>query len=146
MAEAGDRDLRRQLEEALQMVAVEAPDHFAALRRHLGGRVVVIRVGEFPALRVCVLGDAPWVAEMRDATTKDAIQLALSNRELLRLLHGQVSIEDAILNETLSTRGELPDLLALFDALASWLHGALRSPSLPKLHQRCLAEKGTPTC
>ena len=145
-AEPRGEALRGQLEDALALVAEEAPDHFAALRRDLGERAAVIQVGDASPLRLCVVGEAPWVGTATGAEPDAAIRLALSESELSRLLRGQTSIEDAILHETLSARGALADLLAFFDGLVSWLHGALRSPSLPKLHQRCLAEKGPPPC
>jgi hypothetical protein len=145
VAETPGEELRAQLEEALSVVAAEAPAQFAAMRAQLGTRAALIRVGSSPALRVCVAHDPPWVERATDEGARAAIELALSETALSRLLRGRSSIEEAILNESLSVRGEVADLLAFFEGLAAWLHGALRSPSLPTLHQRCLA-KGPPPC
>ncbi len=147
MADARGAELRGQLEQALALVAAEAPVQFAAFRGQLGGRAAMIRVGDAAALRLCVANDPPWVELMADGDAHvGAIELSLSEPTLSRLLRGQCSLEEAILDGTLSAKGELADLLAFFDALTSWLHGAFRSPSLPKLHQRCLTEKGPPPC
>src|SRR4051812_27387460 len=108
------------------------------MRGQLGMRAAAIRVGD-ARLRLCIAGDPPWVELCGDAAP-GGIELGLSECELGRLLRGESSIEDGILNGSLSARGTLGELLAFFDGLSSWLHGALRSPSLPNLHERCLAE------
>jgi hypothetical protein len=140
VADARTEELRRDLEDALALVADEAPMQFAAMRARLGGNDAVVRVGAAAPLRLSVAGDPPWVAPWPESAAPGAVDLALSEGELGRLLRGESSIEDGIFDGTLSVRGALGDLLAFFDGLSSWLHGALRSPSLPKLHERCLAE------
>lgn len=145
MVEARANELREELEDALAMVACEAPQHFAAMRDQLGTHAAVIRVGDDTRLQLCIAGDPPWVELSAGGDQRDTVEVALSEGELGRLLRGESSIEEGILNGSLSARGALGDLLAFFDGLSSWLHGALRSPSLPKLHERCLAESAAPS-
>lgn len=140
MVEARANELRNEIEDALALVSGEAPLHFAAMRGRLGVRAAVICVGAASRLRLCIVGEPPWVELCVGDDVRDKIEVTLSEGELGRLLRGESSIDDGILNGSLSVRGALGDLLAFFDGLSSWLHGALRSPSLPKLHEHCLVQ------
>jgi hypothetical protein len=130
--------LGQRLEQALELVAREAPGHFAVMRAQLGARTADVRVGDEPPLYVSLVS-APWVRAAPAVPELD-LHLALSRATFARLLRGESSIEESILDETLGARGDVPALLAFFDALSSWLHGAMRAPSLPQLHAQCLAE------
>jgi hypothetical protein len=127
--------LARQLEEAITVVQREAPLHFVVMRRSLEGLAAVVRVGDLPALRLALDEGPPWVRQRPDGQ----IALSLSEATLARLLCGDLTIEEGILDGSVGARGDLGHLLSWFDALASWLHGALRSPSLPNLHARFFA-------
>jgi hypothetical protein len=120
------------LEEALALLAREAPGHFAATRQQLAGRAAVIRLDDDPPRRVSLAGPPPWVT----AGAEGAIEVALSRADLDVLLAGDLSLEEAVEGDRLRLRGRLDDLLAFLDALACWLHGALRCPSFPALHHR----------
>jgi hypothetical protein len=138
VADAPASLLGQRLEQALALVAREAPVHFAAMRARLGARTAGVRVGDEPPLHVSLVGAPPWVRA--EAPAPADLHLALTRATLARLLRGEASIEEAILDETLGARGEVPALLAFFEALSSWLHGAMRAPSLPQLHAQCLAD------
>lgn len=109
--------------------------HFAELRRRLGARVVVVRIGEAPPISVCVEGAPPWVGSQANGT----VSLALSEQDLRELLRGELALEDGVLSDRINLKGGVDHLLAFFDAVIAWLHGALRSPSLPLLQDRYLA-------
>ena len=135
MAETALPPFAEQLEEALALVARESPLHFTALRRQLGDLAAVLRVGQADPVRVSVADEPPWV----EHGSEGHIALALAEPGLARLLLGEMTIEEGILDGHLEAKGEVGHLLAFFDALGSWLHGALRCPSMPELHARCLA-------
>ena len=144
------RRLAAQLEEALEVVARESPLHFTVLRSRLAGLATVVRVADFSALRISFDDGPPWVEQGEDGQ----IAVALSEADLGRLLRGDLTIEEGILDGSVSTAGVLEHLLSWLDGLASWLHGALRCPSLPTLHERFFAPaltdadgpKGTRPC
>jgi hypothetical protein len=123
------------LERALGLVAAEAPVHFAAARDHLGALALVIRVAGSPPLRLFLGTGPPWTAPGSDGD----VEAALAPGDLAALLAGELTIEEAVGCDRLSIRGELDRVLPFLDALGAWLHGALRSPSLPHLHRQYLA-------
>lgn len=140
MAEAAAPSLGQRLEEALALVAREAPAHFVVMRARLGDRTADVRVESEPPLHVSLTGAPPWVRADAPPTTEVDLHLSLSRATLARLLRGESTIEESILDETLAARGDVPALLAFFEALSAWLHGAMRAPSLPQLHAQCLAD------
>lgn len=151
MAESPTASLTEQLERALTMVMLEAPVHFAAVRRQLGNLVGIICVEGSPPMSVCVADGPPWVRRH----TEGEIELSLTERDLSRMLRGELTFEDGILNGELSARGSLEHLLAFLDGLASWLQGAMRCPSSPTLYEHFFAneangvsdtQKGPRTC
>jgi hypothetical protein len=135
---APSTSLGQRLEQALALVAREAPAHFVTMCARLGPRTADVRIGDEPSLRVSLDREPPWVRD-EGAGVPD-LHLTLSRATLARLLRGETTIEEAILDETLGARGDVPAMLAFFDALAAWLHGAMRAPSLPRLHAQCLAD------
>jgi len=48
-----------------------------------------------------------------------------------------------VLADRLAVRGDAAHVLRFLDALRYWLHGALRSPSMPRLRDTVLAETTT---
>lgn len=122
------------LERALELVQREAPLHFLGMRERLGARAVSIRIADAEPLRLQLRGAPPWVTRGGPAE----LEVALGSADLDRFLLGELTLEQGIAEERLSIRGPLDDVLALLDALESWLHGALRSPSAPALHREFL--------
>jgi hypothetical protein len=130
-----ERRLANDLEEALAVVERESPLHHAEMARCLGPLAAVIRVGGDAPMRVSLAEGLPRVSARGDGQ----IHVALTEPVLERLLRGELTLDDGVVDGSISARGELEHVLAWFDALGAWLHGALRSPSLPHLHQRFLA-------
>jgi hypothetical protein len=135
VAETRAEALPRFLEDALGILAREAPAQLAAVRERLGPRHAVIRAGTSAPLGLCLLGDPPWVNQSADGE----VELALDEPTLAALLTGELTLEEGIVAGTFHARGAVDDLLAFLDALASWLHGAMRCPSLPELQRAYLA-------
>jgi hypothetical protein len=52
---------------------------------------------------------------------------------LLDLVHGRSTFLDAVVAGRVDLTGAVGDLLGFYDALQVYLHGAVRSPSLPSL-------------
>jgi hypothetical protein len=129
----------RRLEQALGLLARDAPLHFAATRAHLDGRAALVRVGDGPARRVCLAQGPPFVT----AGLEGALEVALSEADLDAFLRGQVTLEEAVEADRLRVRGSVDDVLRLFDALASWLHGALRCPRLAQLRDQQISVQTT---
>jgi hypothetical protein len=123
------------LEQALGAVAREAPLHFRVLRERMGAGAVLIQISGAERLRVCLAEDPPWVS----AEGAGQVCVQLAEPDLDALLQGELTLEEALEAERLAILGELDEVLRLLDVLQCWLHGALRSPSLPKLHQQFLA-------
>jgi len=144
------------LERALECLRHDSPTHFAATRRRLGNRSLLIRIAGDVPVQVSLAGDAPWVTPMApmspvatmQETVADAnpsalgagqVEIAASERDLHAFLRGDFTIEEGLQADRLAVRGALDDVLAFLEALGAWLHGALRAPSFPPLHRRFLA-------
>lgn len=132
-------DLAGALKEALILLEREAPRHFWAMGAQLGERAAVIRLGSERPVRVSMAAGPPWVTDGE----RGDIEIRLSHADLDAFLRGRFTLEEAIESDRLYVRAALDDLLPFFDALACWLHGALRCPSFPALHRRCLAASRT---
>jgi hypothetical protein len=128
------------LARALDLLAVEAPSHFQAMRVRLGPLSLLIRIGAEAPVAVRLARPAPWV-ERRDsaAHAQEHVDIAVSRSDLAGFLRGEFTIEEGLDQGRLAIRGDLDHVLACLDALAAWLHGAFRSPSFPRLHRRYLA-------
>ena len=127
------------LARALQLLAHDTPEHLARVRAQLHGLAVQITIGEHTPLRV-QLDVAPWIGPAAHAE----VQVALSEHDLIAVLAGQLTIERALELDRLLLRGELPHLDQFFTALDTWLHGAVRSQSMPALFDEYLATSPSP--
>jgi hypothetical protein len=97
------------------------------------GIAVCIQVGGSEAIRV-QLDAAPWVGPPAAAE----VVAEISPDDLAAILGGEVTIEEALDREHLELCGALDDLLRFLDALAAWVHGAVRCPSMALLYQEYL--------
>lgn len=131
MAERRSERFFAYLERALTLLSVETPLHFEAVRQRLGTRAVSIQVGDAEPSRICFSEGAPWLTRKGPAD----VQVSLSEADLEAFLHGRITLEEGLEDSRLTVRGKLDDVLPALEALQCWLHGALRSPSAPRLHQ-----------
>lgn len=139
------------LQQALTLLSVETPLHFAAVRQRLGTRAVSIQIGNAEPSRLCLGHGPPWLTREVAAD----VEVSLSQADLDAFLRGQLTLEQGLEESRLAVRGKLDDVLSALEALQCWLHGALRSPSVPALHRlylngqdpsafHALAQKGIP--
>jgi len=136
VAETRARAFPRYLRAAFALLASDTPHHFAALRDTLGAMAIVIRLGDEQPLRVCI---ADGAASVTEAAHGD-VALQLGAPALDALLHGEVTVEEAIAADRLAVKGKLDEVLIFLDALHIWLHGALRCPALHDLYARYLTD------
>jgi hypothetical protein len=131
--------LPAQVEEAMRVLARESPRHLAAVTNELGPLTISIRVDGAPPFGMSFAGGPPWV---RPIATAD-VEVAMTTREVDDLLAGAVTVDEAVLADRLAVRGDAADVLRFLDALRHWLHGALRSPSMPHLRDTYFADTTT---
>lgn len=115
----------------LATLRAELPWCWAATAAALDGRSVLLVVGAEPVRvrarrgEVAVLasaeGFAPCVTLVTDPVT------------VLRLADAETTVVDATLDGSIALRGDVDDLVAFHDGLVAFLHGAVRSPSFPRL-------------
>jgi hypothetical protein len=122
------------LSRSMDVLRRDRPVHFAAARRALNGLAAAIHVEGEPTVRAC-LDQPPWVTYGETAE----IDIELSQRDLLALLRGQMTLEAATEDGRLRLRGEIDHLASFLEALNAWLHGALRCPALGRMHGAYLA-------
>lgn len=120
------RPFAAYLTESLASIEAGAPAAYALLRRTLGTRRVRLDVGgevlglQADESRIAVTaGEGP--AEVDTWTTRAAI---------VALADGEVTLEQAVLEERMDLQGTVDDLLAGVDALSAYLSGAARCPEL----------------
>lgn len=117
------------LKRSLDVLAREAPRAASALCEQLSRTALRVSVdGERMSL-VVVCG------RLRVFAVQDLGETSLSTRRatLVALLDGRQSLLDAVLDGGLELRGAVADLLVVDEALRTYLHGAVRSPSFPEL-------------
>ena len=117
--------------ESLTSIAAEAPACYAAastLARDLSFNVTidgeVVGLVADPLLRLAEPGNDSRV-------WADTTSAAIS-----AILDGTTTIETLVLNDSLYVRGTVDDIARGHDVLLSYIHGAIRSPSVPKLRAR----------
>jgi hypothetical protein len=136
VAETRARAFPRYLRAAFALLAADTPAHFAALRDTLGALAIVIRLGDEQPLRVCIADGAPSITE----ASQGEVALQLGEPAFDALLHGELTVEEAIAADRLAVKGKLDEVLIFLDALHIWLHGALRCPALHDLYARYLTD------
>ncbi len=133
MAEQTSARFAEYLRRSLELLREHSPLHFHEARRALNGKSATIQIDGESALTVS-LETAPWLS----ARTDGEVRLSLGSPDLLKLLSGLTTIEQAIAEDRLRIRGRVEHLTDFLTALNAWLHGALRCPSLARLHRAYL--------
>jgi len=130
------------LRESLALLAAEAPVHLAALARALRERQVTISIADEAPVQLACDRRGLFFSE---ESGRSAVEVSLSSGELLRVLAGDETLEQAIVDGRVAVRGACDDVLAFDDALRAWLHGAVRSPSFGGLLRRLEAHYAAAT-
>ena len=102
---------------------------FAALRASLRGQRLRLEIG---AERFSVTHDADTL-RLGAPEGGSTVELRTTRQTLLALVEHETSLLEAVLRGRLELRGTVPALARFHDALALYLHGAVRSPSFPAL-------------
>jgi hypothetical protein len=124
-----DQPFSSFLKRSLDVLAREAPRAASALCEQLSKI----------ALRVSVDGERMSLVVVRGRLRVYAVQdvgdtfLSTRRATLVALLDGRQSLLDAVLDGSLELRGAVADLLVVDEALLTYFHGAVRSPSFPEL-------------
>lgn len=124
-----DRSFTSFLSRALELLEREAPVASARVAASLGTRSVLVRVDRESLGLVCrqqklAVGAVPLHPSVSAETTYAV---------LLALLEGEFTLTDAVMASHVALRGPLDDLVALYEGLQAFFHGAVRSPSFPRL-------------
>lgn len=119
-------DFRTSLEDALSSLQLEVPDAHRHLVHSLRGHVVRIDV-EGCVVAISVEGRALNLHSSDDAT----VECITDRIAIVRLADGEVTLEQAIWDNEVHLRGNVEELLAFYQALMIFLHGAVRSPAAP---------------
>lgn len=130
------------LAESLVCLEREAPGCHARLATRLAGYAFDLTIGE---RRMALRGDGVRISLGPACDAPVHVQTSLA--VILAVLDGDLSFVAAVRDDRLDVRGPLTDLLVLHGALADYVHGAVRSPSFPRLlHRlRTLATRETGT-
>ena len=139
------------LERCLDAIEKEAPVAYGRVVRGLGSRAVRVAIGDDVATLSMASGgheiarDAEVVRGSRAQATGCAVELIMTEAIIGCLLEGRRTILDAALDGDLVLRGSVDDLAALHDALVAFIHGAVRSPSTPRLLESYLDRDRPPS-
>jgi hypothetical protein len=117
------------LRRALDLFARELPWAYEAMCKTLAGREVRIHVDPSP-LGVRAIGD---VLHVHLDECSPAVECTASHEAVIALIDARTTLTQAVLDDQISLRGSVDDLLAFHDALMQFVGGAVRSPSFPRL-------------
>jgi hypothetical protein len=129
------------LERCLDAIEREMPAAYRRIVGALGRRAVAIAIGDDLATLSIANGSH---AISREPPAECAIELSLTEATIRRVLEGRCTIVDAAIAGDLVLRGAADDLAALHDALLAFIHGAVRSPSTPRLLEAYLDRDALP--
>jgi hypothetical protein len=118
------------LERCLDALEAEVPVAHGLVVRALTGRAVAIDI-EGDRVTLAMASGRHCLTRGVDAGC--AVELALTEAVIGRLLDARCTVLDAVLGGEVVLRGAAEDLAALHDALLAFVHGAIRSPTAPRL-------------
>ena len=124
-----ERDFLWFLDRSLRILAEEAPE---ALRRMLEeGRDLRLRI-DAPAARATAW-ISPRGVEIYEAPGEIDVFISFDERVIVELAEGEISLNDALLEDRLELRGPVESLERLHAAMTCYIKGAARSPGLSRL-------------
>jgi hypothetical protein len=138
VAEPQSVTLSEYVESSLEVLSRETPRQFAEFRAQLGAFVVSVSAGDTDSFVLDMSGRPPWVKPFHRA----GVNLRLSHSAIRAFAAGELSLEAALDSGRASLDGDAGDVIRLMEALRAWLHGALRSPTLPTLRIPLLEDCG----
>jgi hypothetical protein len=121
---------RTFLERSFAVLRDEVPDIYAHFGAALAGSDVRIRVDDDVTLLQFRGARIDFDERSAGPSTVDVVT---SRGAILELLEARSTLLEAVVADRLFLRGATEDLLAFYDALMTFLHGAFRAPAFPKL-------------
>lgn len=115
----------------LATLHAELPWCFARMADALDGRDVLLSIGDESVPVRARDGAVRVLSAGEDCVA--CVTLVTDARTVLRLADAETTVVDATLDGSIALRGRVDDLVAFHDGLIAFLHGAVRSPSFPRL-------------
>lgn len=119
--------------EGLAALDDELPWCAARMVSALGRRDALLTVDAEP---VRVRADGARVRVIDAVEFSPCVTLTTDRVTVLRLADAETTVLDAVLDGSITLRGDVDDLVAFYEGLQGFLHGAVRSPSFPRLLER----------
>jgi hypothetical protein len=117
---------------SLEVLEAEHPQAYRALCAQMAGREVLLRIDNEPVSLAFSGGAARLLLEPQ----QPAVILDTSQRALLLVIDGDLTLEKAVYDGTIQIRGRVPDLSAFYDGLRLYVQGGVRCPAFPFLLER----------
>jgi hypothetical protein len=117
------------LRKAMTALEQEHPEAWAGLCRALRRRQVTLHVDDEVVPLAFLLGSVVFLPLAGEAH----VVLHTDTPTVFRLVDGQCSLEQAVQQDRLRLFGRPGDVIRFHQGLMQWLHGAVRSPSFPRL-------------
>lgn len=128
----------RSLLRSLATIRRDVPWLYVQMREALGDRRVRLRVdGE----ALDLTGGEDDVTAQPPSEEADVIAVS-TTQHILRVLDGELTLEEAILADEIEIYGEVESILRFHDALRLYVQGAVRSPRVPGQLRRLREEAG----
>lgn len=117
------------LHEAMTALETEHPAARAALCRALRRRRVTLIVDD----EVVPMAFGPGSIDFLPTASGAHVVLRTDRPTIFALVDGVCSLEGAVHQDRLRLEGRPDDVIRFHQGLMQWLHGAVRSPSFPRL-------------
>ena len=117
--------------DCLETIEREAPAAAAQLATILAGRAVEITID-----RETFTVDAAGTLRVGPPSGSAPVTLRAASGTVDDVIDGRISLADAVLSDRLLAIGEVDDLRIAHDALIQFVHGGVRSPSVPAMRTR----------
>jgi hypothetical protein len=122
-------DFREFLARSFELMRDEVPGAYAAVCRVLDSRDVRVEVDR----QSVAVGFARGEARLTRSSERRAVDVRTTRDAILALVDARETLLEAVLSERVAMTGSTHDLLAFYDGLMAYVHGAVRAPSFPAL-------------
>ena len=123
------RDLRAFVRDSILVLEREAPAFYASFAAALRGRRLLVSGDGDPF----TLAFSTRAVEFVRSDGSAELCLRVDRPTILALVEADLALEDALRLDRLMVRGNLENVVDLFDGLSVYLRGAVRCPSFPAL-------------